>query len=69
MRALFLLLFVSVESFAQLAGLTTTDDGSVLMFRSNMRLQGSLDGDEDKIAQQKTINDSKLAPDILVQTC
>ena len=32
-------------------------------------LRSILDGDEDKIAQQKTINDSKPAPEILVQTC
>src|SRR5438309_620526 len=54
MRAFFrpaflLLLFGGIQSFAQLAGLATTDDGSVLVFRSTMRLQGSSDADEDKI--------------------
>jgi V-type H+-transporting ATPase subunit C len=32
-------------------------------------LRSILDGDEDKIAQQKTVNDSKIAPEVLVHTC
>jgi len=49
MRTAVLLLFSVGCGLAQLTGITTTDDGSVLLFHSRMRLHGSADFDQDKI--------------------
>lgn len=49
MKLVVLLLFAATYGFSQLTGLTTTDDGSVLLFHSRMRLRGSSDFNEDKI--------------------
>src|SRR4051794_26417307 len=49
MKIVVLFLFAGSCGLAQLTGLSTTDDGSVLLFHSRMRLHGSSDFDEDKI--------------------
>ena len=57
-----------VQQADDLAKLDTACGGVVSKVADSLR--SILDGDETKIAQQKTINDSKLTPEsLLTQTC